>query len=57
MIRSCIPTCLSKVIAPTLPVNDVLVDLAGSDVVIPSEGNPEIAFIISKIEIGLTPVI
>lgn len=51
------PTCLSKVIAPTLPVNDVLVDLAGSDVVIPSEGNPEIAFIIPKIEIGLPPVI
>ena len=55
--RTCIRTCLPKVIAATLLVNDMLVDLAGRDVVIPSECHSEVAFIIPEIQIGLTPVV
>lgn len=50
-------TCLPKVIAPTFLINDMLVDLARRDIVIPSEGNAEISFVIPQIEIGLAPII
>lgn len=52
-----VPTCLSKVITPALLINNVLVDLAGRDVVVPSEGDTEIALIVSKVEIRFTTVI
>lgn len=39
----------AKVVAPTFLVKDMLVDLAGSDVVVSSESNSEIAFVIPKI--------
>lgn len=50
-------TCLPKVIAATLLINDMLVDLASRDVVILSEGHSKVAFVIPEIQIGLTPVV
>lgn len=35
----------------------MLIDLAGSDVVFAREGNVEVSFIVSKIEVNLTAVI
>lgn len=55
--RTCIRTCLPKVIAATLLVNDMLVDLASRDVVILSEGHSKVAFVIPEIQIGFTPVV
>lgn len=48
---------LSKVIAPTLTFNDVLVYLAGCDVILAREGNIEVALVVSEIEVDFSTVV
>jgi len=48
---------LSEVVTATLTLNDVLVDLAGGDVVLASEGDVEIAFVISEVEVDFPSVV
>lgn len=47
---------LAKVIALALALNDVLVDLAGGDVVIAGEGNVEVALVVTKVEVDFAAV-
>lgn len=48
---------LTNVFARTLLLDDVLVDLACSDVVLACEGNVEVAFIVAKIQVDFTAII
>ena len=47
---------LAQVIAFSLTLDDVLVDLASGDVVIAGKGDVEVAFVVSEVEIDLTAV-
>lgn len=48
---------LSQVVTATLALNDVLVDLAGSDVVLASQGDVEIALVVSQVEVDFSSVV
>ena len=48
---------LSKVISTALLGDDMVVDLAGSDIVVTAKSNAEIAFIVSKIQICFCTII
>jgi hypothetical protein len=41
--------CFAKIIASTLPLDDLLVDLAGRNVVVSGKGGKKVALIISDI--------
>lgn len=47
----------SKVVAATLTLNDVLVDLSRRDVVLARQRDVEVALVVSKIEIDLTAIV
>lgn len=48
---------LSEIVAATLALNDVLVDLASGDVVLASEGNIEVSLVVSEVEVDFSTVI
>lgn len=47
---------LTQIVAPALALDDLLVDLAGRDVVVAGEGDVEVALVIAEIEIDFTAV-
>jgi len=47
---------LAQVVALALALDDVLVDLAGGNVVVAGQGNVEVALVVAEIEIDLTTV-
>jgi hypothetical protein len=47
---------LAKIVALALALNDVLVDLACGDIVVASEGDVEIALVVSEIEVDFAAV-
>jgi hypothetical protein len=47
---------LAQVVALALALDDVLVDLAGGNVVVAGQGNVEIALVVAEIEIDFTTV-
>lgn len=47
----------TKVIAAPLLLNDMLVDLAGCDVILTSESNVQVALVVSEVEINFSTVI
>ena len=48
---------LSKVVTPPLTLYDMLVNLAGCDVVLPSQCDVQVSFIVSQIEVNFSAVI
>ena len=48
---------LAEVVADTFVRDDVLVDLAGGDVVVPSQGREEVPLVVAQVEIHFTAVI
>lgn len=48
---------LSEIVTATLTLDNVLVDLAGGDVLVAREGNVEIALVVSKIEVNFAAVV
>jgi hypothetical protein len=48
---------LADVLASTLLLDDVLVDLACSDIVLACEGNVEVALVVAKIEVNFTAIV
>ena len=48
---------LAQVVSAALPLDDLGVDLAESDVVIPGEGDIEVALIVSQVKIDLSTII
>ena len=48
---------LSEIITLAFPLDDVLVDLARSDVVFARQSDIEVSFVVSEIEINLSPVV
>lgn len=48
---------LSQVVAATLTLNYVLVDLAGGDILVAREGDVQVTFIVSEIEIDFTAIV
>jgi hypothetical protein len=47
---------LAEIVAFALALNDVLVDLAGCDIVVACEGDIEVAFVVAEIEIDFAAV-
>lgn len=48
---------LSKVVASSLALNDMLVYLAGGDVVFTRQGDVEVAFVVAQIEIDFAAIV
>lgn len=48
---------LSKVVSPALALDNVLVNLARSDVVVLAKGHVEVTFVVAEVEIGLSTVV
>jgi hypothetical protein len=48
---------LADVLASTLLLDDVLVDLACGDVVLAREGDVEVAFVVAKVEVNFTAIV
>lgn len=48
---------LSEIVTATLTLDNVLVDLAGGDVLVAREGDVEIALVVSKIEVNFAAVV
>jgi hypothetical protein len=49
--------CFSKIIAPSLSLDNMLIHLPRSNIVFASQSNVEIAFVIAEIEVDFTTVI
>ena len=49
--------CSPEVITPPFAFDDMLVDLAGCDVVLPRQGNVEISLVVAQVKIDLTAVV
>lgn len=49
--------CFAEVVAATLALNNMLVDLARGDVLVAGEGDVEVAFVVSKVEVDFAAVI
>lgn len=47
----------AEVVAATLALDDVVVDLAGGDVVLARQGDVEVALVVSEVEVDLTAVV
>ena len=47
---------LAQIVAPALPLDDMLVDLAGRDVVRARQGDVQVALVVAEIEVGLAAV-
>lgn len=48
---------LAQVIASALGSNDLLVDLASRDVVVPSESNVQVALVVAEVEIAFAAIV
>jgi hypothetical protein len=48
--------CLAQVVAPALALNDVLVDLAGRDIILARQGDVEVALVVAQIKIDLAAI-
>jgi hypothetical protein len=48
---------LAEVVATALALNDMLVDLAGGDVVVTGKGDIEVALVVAEVEVGLASVV
>ena len=48
---------LAQVVTSALPLDDLGVDLAESDVVVPGEGDVEVALVVAQVEIDLSTVV
>ena len=48
---------LPKIVATTFPLDDVLVDLASCDVVLPREGNVEVSLVITQVEVDFSTIV
>lgn len=49
--------CLSKIVTAALTLDNVLVDLAGCNVLVAREGDVKVALVVSKIEVDFTAVV
>jgi len=47
----------AQVVAFPLFLYHMLIDLAGRDVVVPSQGNVQVSFVVSKVEVDFTTVV
>ena len=47
---------LAEIVALALALDDVLVDLAGRDVVVAGEGDVEVALVVTKVEVDFTAI-
>jgi hypothetical protein len=48
---------LPKIVATTFTLNDMLVYLASSNVVLASESNVEVSFVVAKVEVDFAAII
>lgn len=48
---------LSKIVAATLTLDNVLVDLAGGNVLVAREGDVEVTLVVSEIEVDFAAVV
>jgi hypothetical protein len=46
----------TKIVAFALAFNDMLVNLSRSNIILPCEGNIEVAFVVSEVEIYFTAI-
>ncbi len=48
---------LAEVVALSFLLNDLAIDLAGGDVVVTAEGDIEVSFVVTEVEIGLSSIV